>query len=94
MTGASRGGVGARAQGTGLGQGSSSAAVEARLTLLTVRSLGVTLTVQTHSRLWMAVVGVVIALAGSAASAAEVEETWMAFITLGSIDSCLTHAYS
>lgn len=49
VTGASGGGVGAGTWCTGFHQGSSRAAVETRLTLLTVGSLGVTLTVQTHS---------------------------------------------
>ncbi len=43
--------------------------------------------------LWMAVVGAVVTLAGSTASAAEVEETWVAFITLGSIHSRLARTY-
>lgn len=93
MTGAGGGGVGAWARCTGVGQGSSRAAVETRLTLLTVGSLGVALTVQTHSRLWMAVVGVVVTLAGPAASATEVEEARVAFVTFGSVHSCLAHAY-
>lgn len=91
LTGAGGGGVGAGTWCTGFGQGSSRAAVETRLTLLTVESLGVALTVQTHSGLWMAVVGVVLTLAGLATSAAEAEETWVAFITLWSIHSCLAH---
>ena len=41
----------------------------------------------------MAVVGVVATLAGPAASAAEVEETRVALITLGSIHSRLAHTY-
>lgn len=41
----------------------------------------------------MAVVGVVVTLTGPTASAAEVEETRVAFITLGSIHSRLAHAY-
>lgn len=49
MTGAGGGGVGAGTRCTGFGQGSSRAAVETRFTLLTVRSLGVAFTVQTHS---------------------------------------------
>lgn len=93
VTGAGGGGVGAGTRCTGFGQGSSRAAVESRLTLLTVGSLGVALTVQAHSGLWMAVAGVVVTLAGPAASAAEVEETRVAFITLGSINSCLAHTY-
>lgn len=43
--------------------------------------------------LWMAVVGVVLTLAGPAASAAEVEEAWVAFITLWSIHSHLALTY-
>lgn len=49
VTGACGGGVGAGTWCTGFGQGASKAAVEARLTLLTVGSLGVALTIQTHS---------------------------------------------
>lgn len=41
----------------------------------------------------MAVAGVVVTLAGPAASTAEVEETWMALITLGSVHSRLAHTY-
>lgn len=93
VTGAGGGGVGAGTRSTDFGQGSSRAAVETRFTLLTVGSLGVALTVQTHSGLWMAVVGVVLTLARPTASAAEVEETWVAFITLGSIHSRLAHTY-
>lgn len=43
--------------------------------------------------LWMAVVGVVVTLAGPAAGAAEVEETWVAFIALRTIHSRLAHTY-
>lgn len=93
MTGAGGAGVGAGTRCTGFGRGTPRAAVETRLALLTVGSLGVALTVQTHSGLWMAVVGVVVALAGPAASAAEVEETRVALITLGSIHSRLAHTY-
>lgn len=46
------------------------------------------------TRLWMAVVGAVVTLAGPAASAAEVEEPRVAFITLWSIHSRLAHTYS
>lgn len=92
-TGAGGGGGGAGTRCTGSSQGSSGAAIEPGLTLFTVGTLGVVLTVQTHSRLWMAVAGVVVALAGPAASAAKVEETWVALITLGSIHSCLAHTY-
>lgn len=49
VTGAGGGGVGAGTRCTGFGQGSSRAAVESRLTLITVGSLGVALTVQAHS---------------------------------------------
>lgn len=49
VTGASGGGVGAGTWCTGFVQGSSRAAVETRLTLLTVGSLGVTVTVHTQS---------------------------------------------
>lgn len=41
----------------------------------------------------VAVVGVVVTLTGPTASAAEVEETWVAFIALVSIHSCLAHTY-
>lgn len=41
--------------------------------------------------LWMAVVGVVVTLAGPAASAAEVEETRVALITLRPVHSRLAH---
>lgn len=41
----------------------------------------------------MAVAGGVVTLAGPAASAAEVEETRVALITLGSIHSRLAHTY-
>ena len=45
------------------------------------------------TRLWMAVVGVVVTLAGPAAGAAEVEETRVAFITLWAIHSRLALTY-
>lgn len=93
VTGAGGGGVGARTQCTGLGQGGTGGPVGTGLTLLTVQSLRVALTVQTPSRLRMAVVGVVLTLAGPAASAAEVEETRVAFITLWSIHARLAHTY-
>lgn len=38
----------------------------------------------------MAVAGVVVTLTGATPGAAEVEEAWMAFVTLGSIHSALT----
>lgn len=87
MTGARGGGVGAGARHTGFGQGCSGATVKTRLAVFTVGSLGVAFAVQTHSRLRMAVVGVVVTLAGPTARAAEVEETRVALITLGSIHS-------
>lgn len=43
--------------------------------------------------LWVAVVGVVVTLTGPTASAAEVEETRVAFITLGSVHSRLARTY-
>lgn len=49
VAGAGGGGVGAGTRCTGFGRGSSGAAVETGLTLLTVGSLGVALTVKTHS---------------------------------------------
>lgn len=49
MTGAGGGGVGAGTWCTGFDWGTSRAAIETRLALLTVGSLGVALTVQTHS---------------------------------------------
>lgn len=93
VAGAVGGGVGAGTRCTGFGPGGSRSAVGTGLTLLTVGSMGVALTVQTHSGLWMAVVGVVVTLAGPAASAAEVEETRVAFITLWSVHSRLAHTY-
>lgn len=87
VTGAIGGGVRAGAWHTGFGQGSSRTAVKTRLAVLAVQSVGVALAVQTHSGLRMAVVGVVVTLARPTASAAEVEETWVAVITLGSIHS-------
>lgn len=42
--------------------------------------------------LWVAVAGVVVALAGPTAGVAEVEETRVAVITLGPVHSCLTCA--
>lgn len=41
----------------------------------------------------MAVDSAVVALAGPAASAAEMEETWVALITLGSIHTSLALTY-
>lgn len=46
------------------------------------------------TRLWMAVAGVVVTVTWSTPSAAEVEETRMAFITLGSIHPGLTFTNS
>lgn len=91
VTGAGGGGVGAGTRCAGFSQGSAGAAVGTRLALLAVGSLGVTLAVQTHSRLWMAVVGVVVTLAGPTAGAAEVEETRVALITFGPVHSRLAH---
>lgn len=92
VTGAIGGGVGAGTRSTGFSQGGTRTAVETGLTLLTLGALGVPLTVQAASRLWVAVVGVVVALAGPAAGVAEVVETWVALVTLGPIHSCLTRA--
>lgn len=49
MTGAGGGGVGAGTRRAGFGQRGSGATVETGFTLLTVGSLGVAFTVQTHS---------------------------------------------
>lgn len=45
------------------------------------------------TRLRMAVVGVVITLAWLTACAAETEESRVAFVTLGSVHSSLTHTH-
>lgn len=44
--------------------------------------------------LWVAVAGVVVTLAGSTASGAEVEESWVALVTLRAIHTHLAHTYS
>lgn len=94
VTGASGGGVGTGAGDTGIGGGSTRAAVEPRLAFLTVGSLSVGLAVQTDARLRVAVVSKAVALTGLAPSAAETEEAWVALVTLGPVHSRLTHTHS
>lgn len=85
------GGVGAGTRGAGLGKDTFGVTVEAGFALLTVVSLSVALTDQAHSRLWVAVGGVIVTLTRSTAGAAEVKETWVAVVTLLSVHSRLAH---
>lgn len=94
VTAASGAGVGAGAGDTGVCRSSAGAAVELGRALLTVRSLSVVQAVQTDAGLWVAVVGMIVALARLASRAAEAEEPWMAFVAFGAVHSGLTHTHS
>lgn len=91
MTGASGGGVGAGTGDTGVRCSSTRAAVEFGLTLLTVGSISVVQATHTHTRLWVAVVSVVVALARLASRLAEAEEAGLAVITLRAVHTGLAH---